>query len=135
MAPMIGGGGRGGKAAGAAARWADGGVLALLLAAGAAGCLVAALRSRGAEEAAPPPPDPAALAHRVDLTAAGEAELRLLPGVGPTLAGRIAAERTRGGGFASLEDVARRVPGVGPVRVRWWRDRALPGGPRREEER
>jgi len=59
----------------------------------------------------------------VDLAAVGEAELRLLPGVGPRLAERMAAERAAGGPFADLEDLDRRVPGVGPARVGWWRGR------------
>ncbi|MCK6482103.1 MAG: helix-hairpin-helix domain-containing protein [Planctomycetes bacterium] len=127
-------GGRRGKAGGWAAR-ADGVLAAGLLAASVAWCAGQALDRRAAIAAAPPPPDPYAVAHRVDLSRAGEAELRLLPGVGPALAARIAGERERGGGFASLEDVARRVPGVGPARVRWWRDRAhagtdAAGGPR-----
>jgi DNA uptake protein ComE-like DNA-binding protein len=124
---MIGGGGRGGKAGGAA-RWADGLVVAALLAAGLCWCAAAAVHRRTERAGAPPPPEPGAVAHRVDLAAADEAELRLLPGVGPTLARRIAGERERGGAFVSLEDVARRVPGVGPARVRWWKDRAVIGG-------
>lgn len=63
------------------------------------------------------------MTHRVDLAAAGEAELQLLPGVGPRLAARIAEERAAGGPFDSLEEMDRRVPGVGPARVRWWKGR------------
>jgi len=73
-----------------------------------------------------PSPDPALLVHRVDLDRAGEAELRLLPGVGPRLAERILAERSAGGPFASPEDLARRVDGVGPDRVRRWKGRIAP---------
>lgn len=124
MERMIGGGGRGGKAAGAA-RWADGAALAVPAALLLGWCAASAAESRAAPG---PAPDPERVILRVDLSAAGEEELRLLPGVGPALAARIAAERERGGPFASLEEVARRVPGVGPARVARWRDRAVAGG-------
>lgn len=51
---------------------------------------------------------------RLDLNAAGAAELALLPGVGPRLADRIVADRAERGPFASLEDLGR-VAGVGPI--------------------
>jgi competence ComEA-like helix-hairpin-helix protein len=75
----------------------------------------AAAQAPAAEPAAPaeePLWDP-----RVDLNAAGLAELRTLPGVGPVAAGRIVAEREAGGPFASVEDLVR-VPGFGPAKVR-----------------
>ncbi len=98
-----------------------------ILLGGLALCGVRALANRAALEAAGPPPEPEAVAHRVDLAAAGLADLQLLPGVGPRLAARIAEERAAGGPFRSLEDLDRRVAGVGPARVRWWRGRvALP---------
>jgi len=50
--------------------------------------------------------------HRVDVAHAGEAELALLPGVGPSLAASIIDERETRGGFASLDDLAR-VRGMG----------------------
>lgn len=50
--------------------------------------------------------------HRVDLTTARAEEIALLPGVGPSLAARIVAERAGGGGFASVDELAR-VAGVG----------------------
>jgi competence protein ComEA len=134
MAAMIGAGGIGRKPGSPAgfARVADVAAAGLLLAAGLAWCGARAL-SRGADlAAAPPPPDPAGVLHRVDLATAGAAELRLLPGVGPRVADRIMEERAARGPFADLEDVDRRVPGVGPARVRWWRGRvSLPreGGP------
>ncbi len=40
--------------------------------------------------------------------------LTLLPGVGPVLAGRIAASRTAGGPFRDAQDL-RRVKGIGPA--------------------
>lgn len=116
------GAGKGGRKAGWAGG-ADGAVLGLLLAGGMAWCAAEALGRRSALGEAWTPPEPSRMLHRVDLRTAGEAELRLLPGVGPRLAGRIEAERAAGGPFASLADVERRVPGVGPARVGWWRDR------------
>ena len=59
--------------------------------------------------------------HTIDLNHADRAEIRQLPGVGPTLAARISSTRDDGG-FRSLEDL-RTVPGVGPARferVRPW---------------
>jgi len=104
----------------------------VLLGAGLSLCGARALGRRAALDAAGPPPDPQAVTHLVDLAAAGEAELQLLPGVGPRMAATIAAERAAGGPFASLEEMDRRVPGVGPARVRWWKGRVeLP----REEDR
>ncbi len=49
----------------------------------------------------------------MDLNRASAAELTLIPGVGPKLAERIVAERTRRGGFAELEEL-RAVRGIGP---------------------
>lgn len=50
----------------------------------------------------------------IDLNEAPAPTLEILPGVGPVLAGRIVAERVRGGPFADLADLDRRVVGVGP---------------------
>jgi len=50
--------------------------------------------------------------HRVDVAHAGEAELALLPDVGPSLAASIIDERETRGGFATLDDLAR-VRGMG----------------------
>lgn len=52
--------------------------------------------------------------YRVDVNTADWIELQQLPGVGPTLARRIVAERTRGGPFAGPQDLQRRVRGIGP---------------------
>lgn len=95
--------------------------LAVLLAAGFAWTLPA--RVAAALRGPAGPVDPAI--HRVDLDDATEAELRLLPGVGVTLARRILDERDRGGPFVTPENLARRVRGVGPVRVRSWREEGL----------
>lgn len=63
-------------------------------------------------EPAPPPPEPATAALRVSINHAAAAELELLPGVGPVLAGRIVEERQAHGPFRSIEDL-QRVRGIG----------------------
>ena len=50
----------------------------------------------------------------LDLNTASQAELEALPGIGPALAKAIVAERAAGGPFRSLEDLKRRVRGIGP---------------------
>ncbi len=50
----------------------------------------------------------------LDLNTASQAELEALPGIGPALAKAILAERAAGGPFRSLEDLGRRVRGIGP---------------------
>jgi len=110
---------------------ADAWALRLLFAA----CLAAAgveAMARVPRPGAAAPPVAEAIACRVDLATAGEAELRLLPGVGPRLARRIAAERAARGAFASPEDLARRVPGVGAARVRRWEGRLAPTADRED---
>lgn len=59
---------------------------------------------------------------RMDLNAASESDLVLLPGVGPKLARRILDERARRGGFTSVEELLE-VRGMGPktlARVQRW---------------
>lgn len=56
-----------------------------------------------------PPLTPA----RIDLNRATPAELTRLPGIGPTLAARIAADRRSHGPYRSLDSLLR-VPGIGP---------------------
>jgi competence protein ComEA len=51
----------------------------------------------------------------VDLNTATEAQLEALPGIGPTLAQAIIAERDRAGGFRSVDDL-RKVRGIGDAR-------------------
>ena len=51
----------------------------------------------------------------VNLNTATEQELESLPGIGPTLAAAIIAERDRSGGFKSVDDL-RRVHGIGDAR-------------------
>lgn len=65
-------------------------------------------------------------AHAVDLNAAGEAELALLPGIGPSLARRIAADRVQRGPFATVDDL-RRVKGIGPATLERIRPFAVAG--------
>ena len=133
MGAMIGGGPGSRKATGAeegsGATRADAALLAGALIAGVAIEAFAALRRHAALDAAGPPPDPARAVRLVDLRTAGPAELGLLPGVGPRLAERIAAEREAHGPFEGLDDLARRVPGVGPVRTGWWAGRIAETAP------
>jgi competence protein ComEA len=61
-------------------------------------------------------------AQSIDLNRAERAELLQLPGVGPSLAGRIEEYRREHGGFRSVEEL-RQVHGVGPAtlaRLRPW---------------
>jgi competence ComEA-like helix-hairpin-helix protein len=53
---------------------------------------------------------------RVDPSSASQAELAMLPGVGPSLARAIIAERTARGPFQSIDDLTR-VKGIGPARL------------------
>lgn len=53
---------------------------------------------------------------RIDLNAAGLAELDLLPGIGPALASRIIADRDENGPYDSIDDL-QRVKGIGPKTV------------------
>jgi competence ComEA-like helix-hairpin-helix protein len=51
------------------------------------------------------------------LNRARAAELERVPGLGPVRAAAIAAERERRGGFASVDALRERVPGIGPQTV------------------
>ena len=56
--------------------------------------------------------------HRpIALNTATAAELRLLPGIGPSLAARIVEDRQRHGPYDRFETLAR-VPGIGPATLR-----------------
>jgi len=52
----------------------------------------------------------------LDLNTADAQALAALPGIGPALAGRIVAERSANGPFASADDLLR-VPGIGTGRL------------------
>lgn len=69
------------------------------------------LRDDASPAAARPWPD-----MRIDVNAADAARLAALPGLGPALAERVAADRAARGPFADLDDLAR-VPRIGPVTV------------------
>lgn len=51
---------------------------------------------------------------KVDANRAAWPELAQLPGIGETLARRIVEERRRHGPFTDLQDIPRRVHGIGP---------------------
>jgi competence protein ComEA len=57
---------------------------------------------------------PLAPGERVDPNTASLEELRRLPGIGPSRATAIVAERASGGPFTDLDDLTR-VPGIGPT--------------------
>ncbi len=50
---------------------------------------------------------------KVDINRADSADLQVIPGIGPALAGKIIAERNEGGPFKSADDLER-VKGIGP---------------------
>jgi competence protein ComEA len=56
------------------------------------------------------------VAARVSLNTASEAELGQLPGIGPTRAAAIVADRSRNGRYARIEDL-QRVRGIGPATI------------------
>lgn len=58
----------------------------------------------------------------VSLNSATREELESLPGIGPSLAGRILEYRSRHGAFQRIEDV-QQVPGIGAGRFKQMRDR------------
>lgn len=69
---------------------------------------------------------PAVEARMVDVNAACEAELALLPGIGPAMAERIARDRAQRGAFGSLDEL-RRVKGIGPATLERIRPFAVAG--------
>lgn len=54
----------------------------------------------------------------LEINQANQAELEMLPGVGPSLSEAILAERRRGGAFKDWRDLVRRVKGLGPASAR-----------------
>jgi competence ComEA-like helix-hairpin-helix protein len=73
--------------------------------------IVRALTSARLDGPGMSPPD-----MRIGVNTASEAELGLLPGIGPALAARIAADREANGPFPSVDDLER-VSRIGPVTV------------------
>lgn len=65
----------------------------------------------------------------LNLNTASVKELVPLPGIGPTLAARIVGERLARGAYSSLDDLDRRVEGVGPTVVAKIRYRVRFGSP------
>lgn len=57
---------------------------------------------------------------RIDLNSADEAQLDLLPGIGPSLAQRIVEDRERFGPFGSIDNL-QRVSGIGPRTIERFR--------------
>ncbi len=93
-------------------RWAAGVIVAL---AGAVFLASGAVSDR----ASPVAPIPT-----VNLNTASRAELQMLPGIGPAIAGRIVADRETRGVFRTVDDLAR-VSGIGERTVRGLRDFAI----------
>lgn len=68
---------------------------------------------------APPPSEPAQkleAGRTLDVNTATAEQLQLLPGIGPSRAAAIIADRERNGPYRTVEDLAR-VRGIGPVTV------------------
>ena len=61
----------------------------------------------------------------VRINEAGLDELQRLDGIGPGLAGRIVDERRRGGPFADLDQLIRRVRGIGPATASAFGDKVV----------
>ena len=75
---------------------------------------LACSRSAGTVLACARPTEAAARPALTDLNKADQAELEQVPGIGPSLAREIAADRQKRGQFKSVEEL-RRVKGVGPA--------------------
>jgi competence protein ComEA len=60
-----------------------------------------------------PPPAPATTGSLLDINTATAAQLEHLPGIGPALAARIVADRSKHGRFTSVDQLDR-VEGIGP---------------------
>jgi competence protein ComEA len=71
---------------------------------------------------------------RIDINVAGEAELQLLSGIGPTLASRIVADREANGPYSSVDEL-QRVRGIGERTVEKVREMATVGGEAGSAER
>jgi len=98
---------------------------AVFIALAAAGATRALDSVWGRDEIRFGPGDPVApTPARLDVNTAGEHELMMLPGVGPSTAARIVADREENGPFAQLDDLAR-VRGIGPATVEGLRPHAM----------
>lgn len=64
----------------------------------------------------------------VDVNQATAEELALLPGIGPSIAGRIVSDRSQRGSFASVDEL-RRVKGIGAATLERVRPFATAGQP------
>ena len=62
----------------------------------------------------------------IDINNADQAQLQLLPGIGPALAGRIVDDRDEHGRFDTIEALDR-VPGIGPKTIDKVRDSVVVG--------
>jgi competence protein ComEA len=103
---------------------------ALALVRDGSGCRLGRAASAPACDCAALPADArAALGLPQDLNSASTAELERVPGLGPTRARAIAAERERGGAFESLAALSQRVRGIGPKTVDRIRPRLFTVGP------
>jgi competence ComEA-like helix-hairpin-helix protein len=81
-------------------------------------CAVAlGFAARGRTTAIPPPGILAVAPRLIDLNTASAAELELLPGIGPTRAAEIVANRTERGPFRSVRDLDR-VKGLGAITLK-----------------
>jgi competence protein ComEA len=56
---------------------------------------------------------------------ASAAELQTIRGIGPSMSARIIAERQKNGPFKSPQDFARRIPGVGPKKLKAFQEAGL----------
>ncbi|MCX6338948.1 MAG: helix-hairpin-helix domain-containing protein [Candidatus Aureabacteria bacterium] len=63
------------------------------------------------------------LPYPIDVNTASEQELAKLYRVGPVIAKRIVEERGKNGSFLSLENLSKRVKGVGPTLIGQWKDK------------
>lgn len=81
-----------------------------------AGALVTPGEGCSAQVTMAPSPTLLALGLRLDLNRANEEDLRALPRIGPALAHRIVADRSRRGPFPSVRALAR-VKGIGPATI------------------
>ena len=75
-----------------------------------------ATATASASASAGPKTPPAAEAGAININAADAGGLQALPGIGPSKAAAIVADRTANGPFASCSDL-QRVRGVGPATV------------------